>query len=50
VIVSKWDSPAAQRAHFDSPEMVAMAEQCSGLLQAPPAIDLLEPISAHDLN
>ena len=50
VVVQKWDSPAAQRAHFDSPEMVEMAEACRGLLSAPPAIDLLEPISAHDLT
>jgi quinol monooxygenase YgiN len=49
VIVQKWDSPAAQRAHFDSPEMVDMARGCDGLLAGPPRIDLLEPISAHDL-
>jgi len=49
VIVQKWDSPDAQRAHFDSAEMVEMARACSGLLTAPPQIDLLEPISAHDL-
>lgn len=50
VVVQKWDSPEAQRAHFDSPEMVAMAEACRGLLSGPPHIDLLEPISAHDLT
>jgi quinol monooxygenase YgiN len=50
VIVQKWDSPAAQRAHFDSAEMVEMAQGCTGLLSAPPAIDLYEPISAHDLH
>jgi quinol monooxygenase YgiN len=49
VVVEKWDSPAAQRAHFDSDEMVAMAEACKGLLTSSPDIDLLAPVSAHDL-
>jgi quinol monooxygenase YgiN len=48
-VVSKWDSPAAQQAHFDSPEMVEMAQACTGLLTEPPDIDLYEGISAHDL-
>jgi quinol monooxygenase YgiN len=50
VIVQKWESPEAQRAHFDSAEMVTMAEGCEGLLVAPPEIDLLDPISVHDLK
>lgn len=50
VVVQKWASPADQRAHFDSPDMVTMARSCEGLLAAPPQIDLLEPISAHDLH
>jgi len=49
VVVQKWDSPEAQRAHFDSPDMVEMAEACRGLLTEPPDIDLLDAISAHDL-
>ena len=49
VVIEKWDSPEAQRTHFDSPEMVEMAKACNGLLTAPPEIDLLEGISAHDL-
>ena len=49
VVVEKWDSPEHQRAHFDSDDMVEMARSCDGLLAAPPRIDLLEPISAHDL-
>jgi quinol monooxygenase YgiN len=49
VIVEKWATPEAQRAHFDSPEMVAMAHACTGLLASPPDIDLLDGISAHDL-
>ena len=50
VIVEKWESPAAQRAHFDSADMIEMATACTGLLTGPPAIDLLETISAHDLH
>jgi quinol monooxygenase YgiN len=49
VIVQKWESPDHQQAHFDSAEMVEMARACDGLLVAPPSIDLLDPISAHDL-
>ena len=49
VIIEKWESPEAQRAHFDSKEMVEMARACDGLLARPPQIDLLEAISAHDL-
>lgn len=49
LIIEKWESPEAQRAHFDSSEMVEMAKACTGLLTAPPNIDLLEGISAHDL-
>jgi quinol monooxygenase YgiN len=50
VIVQKWETAAAQQAHFDSDVMVDMARSCGGLLTAPPLIDLLEPISAHDLR
>ena len=50
VVIEKWDSPGAQRAHFDSPVMVDMAQSCTGLLSGPPAIDLLEALSAHDLR
>jgi quinol monooxygenase YgiN len=50
VVIEKWESPDAQRAHLDSDDMVQMAEACAGLLAAPPRIDLLEPISAHDLG
>ena len=50
VIIQKWESMDAQRAHFDSAEMVEMAEACVGILSEPPEIDLLEGLSAHDLN
>lgn len=50
LVVQKWDSPAAQLAHFDSDQMVEMARACEGLLERKPEIDLFEGISAHDLN
>src|SRR5512134_23346 len=46
VVIEKWDSPAAQKAHFDSPDMVEMANACDGKLARPPSIDLLDAISA----
>ncbi len=49
LVIQKWDSPDAQRAHFDSPEMVEMAESCRGVLAGPPDIDLWDGASAHDL-
>jgi quinol monooxygenase YgiN len=50
IVIQKWSSPEHQQAHFDSADMVTMAQGCEGLLVAPPSIDLLEPISAHDLT
>lgn len=50
VIIQKWGSAEAQRAHFDSAEMVEMATACRGLLTGPPEIDLLEALSAHDFR
>lgn len=50
LVIEKWETPAAQRAHFDSPEMVEMARSCEGLLERRPVIDLFEGISAHDLS
>jgi len=49
VIVQKWESAEAQQRHFDSPEMVAMAQRTVPLLTAQPDIDLFEGISMHDL-
>jgi len=48
-VIQKWDSPAAQRAHFDSDAMVEMAASCAGLLTAAPDIGLWDGPSAHDL-
>ncbi len=50
LIVQKWESVETQRQHFDSADMVEMAEACQGLLTVPPRMELLDPISAHDLS
>lgn len=50
LLIQKWDSYEAQRAHFDSPLMVEMAKSCGGLLTAAPDIDLWDGPSAHDLR
>ena len=49
LMVQKWETPAAQRAHFDSPTMVEMASSCRGILTAAPTIELWDGASAHDL-
>ena len=49
LLIQKWDSVAAQRAHFDSPLMVEMAEACRGILRTAPDVDLWDGPSAHDL-
>jgi quinol monooxygenase YgiN len=50
LVVEKWESDDHRRAHFDAEPLVELARSCDGLLAAPPAIDLHEPISAHDLR
>lgn len=50
MLIEKWETPADQQRHFDSAEMIEMAKACQGILSAPPTIDLLEAISAHDLT
>ena len=50
LLIQKWDSPAAQRAHFDSDVMIEMARACEGILASPPDIDMWDGPSAHDLN
>ncbi len=49
VVVQKWDSAQAQKAHFDSPEMVEMAKAGTPLLSDTPDIDLFDGVSMHDL-
>jgi quinol monooxygenase YgiN len=50
VVVEKWVSPASARAHLDAAETVEMAEAARDLLARPPDLDLLEAISAQDLE
>ena len=50
LVIEKWDSPAAARAHLDTPLMTAMAAAAVTMLPEKPAIDLLDAISAHDLD
>lgn len=49
VVVQKWDSVQAQRAHFDSSAMVAMAKAGTPLLTETPDVDLFDGVSMHDL-
>lgn len=49
-VIQKWLSPDAQQAHFDSADMVAMAESVGPLLSSPPRIELHHALSAHDIN
>ena len=48
-IVEKWTNATLQRAHFDSAEMIDMAESCRVLLSSAPEVDLHEGLSTHDL-
>lgn len=50
LVIEKWDDADVQRAHFDAPETVALAQGCRGLLRRAPDIDLFTGISAHDLR
>lgn len=49
LLIQKWESVDAQRAHFDSEVMIEMARACTGLLTAAPDIDMWDGPSAHDL-
>jgi len=50
LVIEKWETPEHQRRHFDSDDMVDMAQSCVGLLSSPPDIDLWDGTSAHDLR
>ena len=49
LVIEKWGSPAAARAHLDGEAMTDMARAAVPLLADTPAIDLHDTISAHDL-
>src|SRR5882672_2424876 len=46
LVIQKWESSDAQRAHFDSVVMIEMARSCVGVLTAAPDIDLWDGPSA----
>lgn len=50
LVIEKWDSVPAARAHLDTPLMTDMAAAAVPLLDEKPRIDLLDPISAQDLE
>jgi quinol monooxygenase YgiN len=49
LVIEKWDSAEAARAHLDTKLMTDMAKEAVPLLADRPRIDLLDTISAHDL-
>ena len=49
VIVEKWDSASAQKEHFESDAMAAMASAAVPLLSEQPDIDIYDGLSMHDL-
>ena len=50
VVIEKWESPDAARAHLDAPETLEMARAARDVLARPPDLDLYESISAQDLE
>ena len=49
LVIEKWASADAVRAHLDSPLMADMARAALGALAAKPDIDLYDSISSYDL-
>jgi len=49
LLVAKWESTEAARAHLDSAAMADMAEAAVPHLAARPEVDLYDTITAHDL-
>ena len=50
VVIEKWETPEHARAHLDTELMTTMAAAAVPLLAGQPEIDLLDTISAHDLD
>jgi quinol monooxygenase YgiN len=50
VVIEKWASADAQRAHMDAEAMVTLATAARDMGAARPELDLLEGMSAHDLT
>jgi quinol monooxygenase YgiN len=49
LVIEKWESAAAVKAHLDSPLMAQMAQAAIASIATKPEIDLYDSISAHDL-
>jgi quinol monooxygenase YgiN len=49
LVIEKWESDVAARAHLDGAAMTDMARAAVPLLADRPQIDLHDTISAHDL-
>ena len=49
-VIEKWVSADAQERHFNGPVTENLARSCARRLLEPPDIDLLDAISAHDLE
>ena len=50
LVIEKWESSEAARAHLDAAAMTEMARVAVPLLADRPSIDLYDTISAHDLT
>jgi quinol monooxygenase YgiN len=50
LVIEKWETATAARAHLDTTLMTDMAEAAVPLLAEKPSFDLLDTISAHDLS
>ncbi len=50
LVIEKWDSAAAVRAHLDSPLMTEMAQTAVGAVASKPEIDLYDSVSSYDLE
>lgn len=50
LVVEKWESVEAHRAHLDGEVAVTLARSCAGVLLGPPRIERWYGASAHDLR
>jgi len=50
LVIEKWESADAARAHLDTDLMTTMAREAVPLLAGKPAVDLFDAISAQDLE
>jgi quinol monooxygenase YgiN len=50
LVIEKWESAEAVRAHLDSALMTDMAKAAIASIDIAPTIDLYDPISAYDLS